>query len=336
MKQALLYKKADNDSVICELCNHQCTLKNNQWGICRVRQNKEGVLYTATYEHIIADHVDPIEKKPLFHFYPGSRSYSIATVGCNFQCRFCQNYNIAQMPRDQGRITGIPTTPDQIVKAALKDKCKTIAYTYTEPTVYFELALETSKIAHKFDIKNVFVSNGYMSNVAIETISPWLDAANIDLKSFDDNFYRKYCGGKLQPVLDNLIQLKKNNVFLEITTLIVTGLNDKDDEIKKTADFIVKELGPETPWHISRFHPTYRLKDRNPTSVETLQNARKIGIDAGLHYVFTGNVPGDKGESTFCHNCGNLLIDRYGFTIQKNMIKNNACPECQTPVNIVF
>ncbi|KPA09351.1 radical SAM protein [Candidatus Magnetomorum sp. HK-1] len=336
MKEALLYQKIDKDKVICNLCNHQCTLKNNQWGICRVRQNKEGILYTWTYDRIIAEHVDPIEKKPLFHFFPGSKSYSIATAGCNFQCRFCQNYNIAQMPRDHGQISGIPMTPDQIVQTALRDGCKTIAYTYTEPTIYFELALETAQIAHKYDIKNVFVSNGYMSADAIKMISPWLDAANIDLKSFDDTFYRKYCGGKLQPVLDNLIRLKKNKVFLEITTLIVTGLNDDPEVLKKTADFIVQELGSDTPWHISRFHPTYRLKDRNATSIETLQNARKIGMDAGLRYVFTGNVPGDKGESTFCHKCGKLLIDRYGFTIQSNMIQNNACPDCQTPVNIVF
>jgi len=336
MKEALLYEKRAEKTVQCHLCNHECIIQNGRFGICLVRQNKDGILYTHVFDRIIAEHVDPIEKKPLFHFLPGSKSYSVATVGCNFKCRFCQNANIAQMPADQGQITGMHLTPEQVVQTAICNRCKSISFTYTEPTIYFEFALETAKKAHEQNIKTIFVSNGYMSKDAIKMISPFLDAANIDLKSFNDHFYKKYCGGRLQPVLENLVSLKENNVFVEITTLVVTGLNDDPNEIKQSADFIINELGPETPWHLSRFHPTYRLKDRPSTSIETLQRSRKIGIDAGLHYVFTGNVPGDRGESTFCHQCGQLLIDRFGFTIQKNYLDDCQCPNCQTPVNIIF
>jgi pyruvate formate lyase activating enzyme len=336
MKEALLYEKSKDNSVKCCLCNHKCTIGNGQFGICHVRQNKDGILYTHVYDRIVAEHIDPIEKKPLFHFLPGSKSYSVATVGCNFKCRFCQNANIAQMPADQGQISGMHLTPDQVVQTAANNDCKSISFTYTEPTIYFEFALETAKKAHEKNIKNIFVSNGYMSKDAITTIGPWLDAANVDLKSFNNHFYVKYCGGKLTPVLDNLVTLKDNNVFVEITTLLVTELNDDPKEIKQAADFIVKELGPETPWHLSRFHPTYRLKDRPSTPIETLQRSRKIGMDAGLHYVFTGNVPGDTGESTFCHQCGKLLIDRFGFRIQRNDLDGSICPNCQTPINIVL
>ncbi|ETR70379.1 MAG: pyruvate formate lyase activating enzyme [Candidatus Magnetoglobus multicellularis str. Araruama] len=335
MKEALLYEKIKNDRVICHLCNHQCTIQKGRFGICNVRQNKDGILYTHVYDRIIAEHIDPIEKKPLFHFLPGSKSYSVATVGCNFKCRFCQNANIAQMPSDQGQITGMQLSPQQVVQTAINNRCKSISYTYTEPTIYFEFALDTARKAHDHDIKNVFVSNGFMSTDAIKMIGPYLDAANIDLKSFDDKFYRNYCGGKIQPVLDNLVTLKENNVFIEITTLIITGLNDQPETIQNSAEFIVSKLGADTPWHLSRFHPTYRLQDRPATPVKTLQHARQIGMDAGLHYVFTGNVPGDKGESTFCHQCGKLLIDRFGFSIQSIVLENNQCPNCQTPVNIV-
>jgi len=336
MKEALLYEKRAEKAVQCRLCNHECIIQDGRFGICMVRQNKDGILYTHVFDRIVAEHVDPIEKKPLFHFIPGSTSYSVATVGCNFKCRFCQNANIAQMPADQGQISGMTLTPQQIVKTAISNRCKSISFTYTEPTIYFEFALETAKQAHEQNIKNIFVSNGYMSKDAIKTISPWLDAANIDLKSFNDLFYKKYCGGKLQPVLENLVRLKENNVFVEITTLVVTGLNDDPNEIKQSADFIVNELGPDTPWHLSRFHPSYRLKDRPATSIETLQRSRKIGMDAGLHYVFTGNVPGDKGESTFCHQCGQLLIDRFGFHILKNYLEDCQCPNCHTPIHIVM
>jgi len=335
MKKALLYEPQENGNVICHLCHHQCVIKNDHWGICKVRQNKKGTLFTWVYDRIIAEHVDPIEKKPLFHFLPGSKSYSVATAGCNFQCQFCQNSSIAQMPRDQGRISGIPMTPGQIVQSARNQHCQSISFTYTEPTIYFELALETAKKAHEQGIKNVFVSNGYMSEEAITMIAPFLDAANIDLKSIENSFYKKYCGARLQPVLDNLILLKNSGVFLEITTLLITGLNDNPQKIKKAAAFIAKELGKDTPWHISRFHPTYRMKDRPATSVTSLQTARQIGMDVGLQYVYTGNIPGDEGESTFCHHCGALLIERYGFTIQKNIIDDQQCPKCQTPVNIV-
>ncbi|CAN2047346.1 pyruvate formate lyase activating enzyme [Candidatus Magnetomoraceae bacterium gMMP-1] len=335
MKEALLYESLDKKKVKCNLCNHRCVIKNGKRGICMVRENQDGVLQSLVYGKLIAQHIDPIEKKPLFHFMPGTQSYSVASVGCNFKCRFCQNADIAQMPADKKMIVGDLASPEDVVNAAEKSGCKSIAYTYTEPTVYFEFALDTAKLAHQKGIKNVFVTNGYMSPEAIETISPWLDAANVDLKSFSNDFYKKICGAKLKPVLNTLKLMKSLGIFVEVTTLLITGLNDDPKELTELVDFIVKSLGPETPWHVSRFHPCYRLTDRPATSVESLKMARQIGMERGLQHVFVGNVPGDNSESTFCYSCGKLLIDRWGFFVKKNLIKDGKCPDCGAFINIV-
>ncbi|CAN2041398.1 pyruvate formate lyase activating enzyme [Candidatus Magnetomoraceae bacterium gMMP-15] len=335
MKEALLYESLDKKKVKCNLCNHRCVIKNGKRGICMVRENQDGVLQSLVYGKLIAQHIDPIEKKPLFHFMPGTQSYSVASVGCNFKCRFCQNADIAQMPADKKMIVGDLASPEDVVNAAEKSGCKSIAYTYTEPTVYFEFALDTAKLAHQKGIKNVFVTNGYMSPEAIETISPWLDAANVDLKSFSNDFYKKICGAKLKPVLNTLKLMKSLGIFVEVTTLLITGLNDDPKELTELVDFIVKSLGPETPWHVSRFHPCYRLTDRPATSVESLKMARQIGMERGLQHVFVGNVPGDNSESTFCYSCGKLLIDRWGFFVKKNLIKDGKCPDCGALINIV-
>ena len=327
--QAYLYETLKDKKVRCVLCNHRCIIKDGRRGICGVRENKDGTLLTLVYGSLIARNIDPIEKKPLFHLLPGSLSYSIATVGCNFRCLFCQNADIAQMPSDyRGMITGDSSTPEDVVNTAVKEKCKSIAYTYTEPTVFFEFAHDTAKLANKKELYNVFVTNGYMTAEAIEMISPYLDAANVDLKAFNDDFYKKYCSAKLEHVTNTLQTMKHRGIFLEITTLLIPGLNDDKDELKDLASFIAKSLGPETPWHISRFHPTYKLTNRPPTPVKTLVMAREIGINAGLRYVYTGNVSGENGEKTFCYHCKRLLIDRWGYTIGKNLIENGRCPHC--------
>jgi pyruvate formate lyase activating enzyme len=329
MREALLYASLKEDRVQCNLCNHRCIIKEGRRGICNVRENRNGKLQTLVYDKVIASHIDPIEKKPLFHFFPGSLSYSVATVGCNFRCRFCQNADIAQMATDHdGRIMGNPVSPADIVDGALKGGCKTIAYTYTEPTVFFELAFETSKLAHKKGVKNVFVTNGYMSAEALDMISPFLDAANVDLKAFSDDFYKTQCSAKLAPVMETLKRMKALDIFVEVTTLLIPGLNDDPGELKELAGFIANDLGDETPWHISRFHPTYRLIDRPATPLASLLNARDIGIKAGLKYVYTGNVPGESGESTFCYNCGEKLIFRRGFYVATNRVTHNQCPDC--------
>lgn len=337
--EAFLYDTLDGSKVKCNLCNHRCVINEGKRGKCNVRENRSGKLETLVYGKLIARHIDPIEKKPIFHLAPGSLSYSIATVGCNFKCRFCQNADIAQLlsrqlPLDtNGMIQGTFFTPEEIVNDAKNNNCKTIAYTYTEPTVYFEFAYETAKRAHEKGIKNVFVTNGYMTAEAIEMISPWLDAANVDLKAYTDKFYRELCGARLEHVKETLKLMKSRGIFVEVTTLLIPGLNDDKTEIENMASFLVNNLGAGTPWHISRFHPTFELTDRPGTPLETLVMAREIGIKAGLRYVYTGNVPGEKSEDTFCYNCNKILIERRGFNMSKNVIKNSKCPYCDAKID---
>ena len=335
IREALLYDKLDDHRVQCALCAHRCKINSGRRGLCGVRENKDGVLYSLVFGTLIAEHVDPVEKKPFFHVHPSTRSYSIATVGCNFSCEFCQNHEISQMPRSTLMITGEDTAPEVIVDRAKKSACKTIAYTYTEPTVYLETALETAKIACREGLQNVFVTNGFMTPQAIEMISPYLTAANVDLKSFRDEFYKKQCGAKLKPVLDTLKIMKERDIWLEITTLLIPGLNDSLEELKDIAGFI-SSLGPETPWHISRFHPQFKMVRAPPTPISSLHRACHIGKEAGLWYVYSGNVPGDEGENTYCSNCSNLLINRYGYKIVANYLTGNACPECGKKLEGVF
>lgn len=331
MKEALLYDRLEDEKVQCRLCAHRCVIKHNKRGICGVRENNNGNLQTLVYARTIARHVDPVEKKPLFHFQPRSRTYSIATVGCNFSCLFCQNADIAQMPRELKRIMGEEFLPDQVVLAARQSRCRSISYTYTEPTVFFEYAYETARLAKENGLKNIFVTNGYMTPEALDLIHPYLDAANVDLKAFTKDFYKEQCGAKLEPVLDSLRDLKKMGVWLEITTLVIPTMNDSDSELTEIARFI-KGLGADTPWHVSRFHPTYRLTNVQRTPATTLKRAREIGLQEGLRYVYTGNLPGDQGENTLCHQCGQVLIDRFGFASGHYAIKNGRCPDCGTRV----
>lgn len=331
MKEAYLYEKLEDRTVRCSLCNHRCVIREGKKGICGVRENAGGTLVSLVYDKVIARHVDPIEKKPLFHFLPGSRSYSIATAGCNLRCVFCQNADISQMPVDHGQVLGDPMAPEEIVNDALAARSATIAYTYTEPTVYFELALDTARIASRKGVRNVFVSNGYMTEECLREIHPNLHGANVDLKGFTDRFYKEQCGARLDPVLRTLEHMVRTGVWLEVTTLLIPGLNDAEEELRGIARFLAN-LDPGIPWHISRFHPTYRLTSIGPTPPSSLRKAREIGLEEGLQYVYTGNVPGDEGEKTFCHGCGALLIDRYGFTVRKNALKGGACFQCGVKV----
>ena len=332
--EAYLYEPQNDRDVKCNLCNHRCLIRDGRRGICGVRENRSGKLKTLVYGKVIAQHIDPIEKKPLYHLLPGSLSYSIATVGCNFKCLFCQNADIAQLPSDRGgMIIGNSCTPEDVVAGAIKGHCKSIAYTYTEPTVFFEFAYDTAKIAHESGILNVFVTNGYMTAEALQMISPYLDAANVDLKAYDESFYKKYCGAKLAHVKKTLEMMKSQGVFVEVTTLIVPGINDDETQLKALARFLVKSLGAETPWHISRFHPAYKLTDRPVTPVSTLVKARDIGMACGLKYVYLGNVPGENGENTFCYQCGKVIIERWGYQIGKNSVADGRCSFCNAPID---
>ena len=332
MKEALFYRKGNNQEVHCFLCFHCCTIQPGKTGICGVRENREGVLYSLVYGTAISEAVDPIEKKPLFHFYPGSQSFSIATVGCNFKCLHCQNSSISQMPRDERRIAGNDLPPATIVKLTDKFSCRSISYTYTEPTVYFEYAYDTACLAREARLTNVFVTNGYTGPEALTAIGPYLDAANIDLKSFSETFYRTVCGAKLQPVLDTIALYHKLGIWIEITTLTIPGHNDSDDELRAIARFI-KGLDERIPWHITAFHPTYRMTDQTRTPVSTLKRAREIGFGEGLRYVYQGNIPGEEGENTFCYSCKKLLIQRLGFTIAENRIADGSCPYCMATID---
>ncbi len=332
--EAYLYEPLKDKKVKCNLCSHRCIIKDGERGICGVRENRSGVLESLVYGRLIAKHIDPIEKKPLFHFLPGSISYSIATVGCNFKCLFCQNADISQMASNHnGMIIGDYCSPEDVVDAAEKGNCKSIAYTYTEPTVFFEFAFDTAKLAHAKGIKNVFVTNGYMTSEAVHMISPYLDAANVDLKAFNKRFYKEVVKARLEPVKETLKLMKSLGIFVEVTTLLIPGLNDDKKELEKLALFLVKSLGSGTPWHVSAFYPTYRLTDRPPTPVESLVMAREIGIKAGLKYVYIGNVPSENGENTFCYKCGKILINRLGFSIIKNVLKNSRCPYCGSQID---
>ncbi len=335
MKEAMFQDRQEGSKVRCGLCAHRCLILDGKRGLCGVRENRGGVLYSLVYDKIIAQNIDPIEKKPFFHFQPGSRSFSIATAGCNFRCKHCQNADISQLPRDRGgAIVGESITPKEIVAAAKSTGCASIAYTYTEPTIFFELAYDTAKLAAEAGLKNVFVTNGYITPEALTEMRPYLHGANIDLKGFTEEFYKKICGARLQPVLEAIRLYKEYGIWIEITTLVIPGHNNSEQELGEIARFI-KSAGADIPWHVSRFHPTYRLTDAPRTPVKTLQQARKIGIEAGLRYVYEGNVPGE-GETTLCWKCGREIITRIGYTVQENHVRQGKCGFCGAAIDGVW
>jgi pyruvate formate lyase activating enzyme len=351
-QDAVLWEPAEGGRVQCRLCNFHCLIGEGKLGHCYVRKNIGGKLYSLNYDKVCAANPDPIEKKPLFHFQPGSRSFSIAAIGCNFRCEFCQNWQISQAAvarasspwnhgqseddvqgRDALATYGEAIPPEQIVAGALRTGCKSIAYTYTEPTIFMELCNDCARPAKERGLANVFVSNGYMTREAIDFAADWLDAINVDLKAFSDEYYKRLCVARLQPVLDSISYIAQHTrIWLEVTTLLLPGENDSEDELRRLADFLVSEAGPDVPWHISRFYPQYKHTDSGPTPLQTMRRAEAIGKAAGLRYVYLGNVPGTTSENTYCYSCGRILIERVGYQIAANHIQDSKCPDCGTQI----
>lgn len=327
-KEAMFYEKLENRKVHCHLCAHQCKISDGNFGVCGVRQNMDGTLYTLSYGATIARNVDPVEKKPLYHFLPGTLAFSVATIGCNFHCGFCQNWQISQVSQDRNpqAVRGTPCTPEELVAEAARRRCASIAYTYTEPTIFFEYALDTATLATESGIRNIFVTNGYMSGRALEKIAPYLDAANVDLKAWNRDYYKRLCKARLDPVLDTIRHMRALGIWLEITTLIIPGENDSPEEIEGLTHFLA-EVGVGIPWHISRFHPDYRLLDHRVTPFQTLEQAGQIGKRTGLRYIYLGNVPAD--NDTRCYACGETVVhrgsSRHGASVN---LPGGKCPSC--------
>lgn len=319
--------EAQEGAVKCSLCHQQCRIRSGKRGLCAVRENQDGKLMTLVYGNLIAANRDPIEKKPFFHFLPGSLAYSIATVGCNFTCLHCQNADISQLPRETGQIPGSFVPPKEVVAAAKAEGCRSIAYTYSEPTIFFEYAFDVASLARMGGLRNVFVSNGYIGEEAGQKIIPFLDGINVDLKG-DDQFYRKVCGAKLEPVQHNIERFWKEGIWVEVTTLIIPGYNDSEQALTGIAEFLAG-VSPDIPWHVSAFYPMHKMLDVPATGIESLHLALKIGRRAGLRYVYAGNVPGES-ENTICSGCGEVLIRRQGYRVTKNSLEEGHCGKCGT------
>jgi pyruvate formate lyase activating enzyme len=337
MKEAMFYEKLTENRVKCLLCNHHCVIKPNGRGICGVRENQGGTLYSLVYGRLVSANLDPIEKKPLFHFLPGTTSFSIATVGCNFQCAHCQNWQISQFPHlfPQKEMPGDTFSPEEVVQNALAAGASSISYTYVEPTIFYEFAYDCAVLARQKGLKNVFVSNGYMSEAVTRHIAPVLDAINIDIKGFTEGFYHEICKARLQPVLENVKLFHELGVWVEVTTLIIPGKNDSPSELEAIAQFIAG-ISPNMPWHVSAFYPAYKMLDTPSTKASTLVQAREIGLKNGLNFVYVGNILNEEGETTRCPHCKTVLIRRMGYKIIQNLIQDGECPQCKTPVPGVY
>ncbi len=328
MPTALLYEKLPDRSVRCQLCRHRCSIAVGKRGRCRIRENQGGVLAALADSLVVAEQIDPIEKKPLFHLLPGSRSYSLASVGCNFKCLHCQNAAIAQYDdQDSGILPGRQLDPAEAVRRALAGNCRSVAYTYTEPTVWFEYALATARLAAEAGLYNIFVTNGYITPEALTMIAPVLHAANIDLKGFSADFYHRVCGAKLSEVLDCIRDYRRRGIWIELTTLVIPGENDDQQQLNGIARFIAEELGPDTPWHVSRFFPCHRMLDHPPTPLTSLERAVEAGERAGLRYVYEGNVSTGR-EQTNCPHCGALVVGRSGYAITRLNLRDGSCGSC--------
>lgn len=330
MIKALLGEPLENNVVRCHLCAHECRIAAGKSGICRVRKNLAGELFSLNADRVVAANIDPIEKKPLYHFLPGSSSFSIAAMGCNFSCRFCQNHAIS-MVDDEMAVQGDLIPPEQLVALARRNRAQSISYTYTEPTVFFELALETARLAREAGLRNVLVSNGYMSARALSMLGPLLDGANIDLKSFSDDFYKKYCSARLGPVLEMIRAMKAMGVWVEVTTLLIPGLNDDRREIVKLIEFL-RGLDPDIPWHVSRFFPHYRLEDIPPTTAASIHAFLQLAEDNGLHFPYGGNLADSRWSDTRCPGCHETLIERRGYHVEVTGLRSGICRFCGAPV----
>lgn len=327
--EAELVRNLRNGALQCRVCEHFCVIPPGEWGKCGVRQHVDGKLLLQVYGHPIAVHLDPIEKKPLYHFLPGSSIYSIGTVGCNFRCPWCQNWEISQFAVSEvGLPRSKPLSPEMVVREAQRQKAAAIAYTYNEPTIFFEYTLDIAQLAHAMGLRNVYVSNGFMSREALERLVPYLDAINIDLKGFSEGFYREYCSARLEPVKRNIADLVRDSrVWVEVTTLLIPGLNDSDEELRAAAEWMV-QLNPDIPWHFSAFFPAYHMTDRLPTPLSTLLRAAHIAREAGMRYVYLGNVRDTEFSQTRCPHCATLLIRRSGYWTQALWREPGRCHAC--------
>lgn len=334
LKEALFYQKLSDKVVQCQLCPRRCAIPNNLRGFCGVRENHDGTLYTLVYAKPVAVHIDPIEKKPLFHFLPSSSAFSVATAGCNLKCKFCQNWQISQGRPEQLDYTYIE--PADLIKKAKESGCASIAYTYSEPTIFYEYMLETAKLAKEQGIRNIMHSCGYINEEPLRQLAKYLDGANIDLKGFTNDYYVKMTEATLEPVLKSLLILKESGVHLEITNLLLPGYNDDADTLKKMCLWIKENLGQDTPLHFSRFFPMYKLTSLNPTPVEALEKAREVAVSCGLRYVYIGNIPEHSAENTICPYCKSLLVERRGYFIVQNNIENGRCKYCKKEISGVW
>lgn len=329
--KAWLSKELKNGKVLCEACSQACVLSEGEYGICGVRMVEDGELKLLVYGLAAAVNVDPVEKKPMFHFLPKTRAFSVGTVGCNFSCKFCQNYDISQYPKEhKHEIVGRELSPEYLVELAIGNRCDSIAYTYNEPIVFFEYTYDTAKIAHEKGLKNIYVTSGYETHKAIDLLAPYIDGMNIDIKSFSNEFYKEICGARLKPVLDAVTYAHEKGIWVEITTLLIPGKNDSDEEIRGIARFIA-DLDTSIPWHLSAFHPTYKMLDTPRTPESTLLRAYKIGREEGLKYLYIGNVDNEDYESTYCPNCKNRVIDRSGNIgqfVKNELNEEGICPYC--------
>ena len=333
IKEVVLFDRLPDNKVKCNVCSHRCTIAEGKLGVCRTRQNRNGKIYTLIYNTVSSEAVDPIEKKPLYHFLPGTKSYSLGTIGCNFRCMHCQNWNISQVTLEEAWTKEI--TPEEAIKRALATGCKSIAWTYNEPAIWHEYTYDSAVLAKKAGLKTIYVTNGYITPEALRRIAPYLDAFRVDIKSFSDDFYRKICGARLAPVLESTKLAKELGMHIETITLIIPTKNDSPEEITQIVRWVRDNLGVDTPMHFTRFYPMYKMDDLYPTPTETLEMAHDIAKKEGMKFVYTGNVPGHKYENTYCPKCNALLIDRAGFRVSAIKIKDGKCSECGEAVPIV-
>lgn len=334
-REALMWEKRDQDAVRCNLCPNYCMLKPGKIGKCGARKNEKGVLTTLVYGGLSAMTPDPIEKKPFFNYWPGSGAFSISSVGCTLHCKNCQNFHISQKIAENFQLEEV--TAEEVVEGAIKAQCRSIAYTYNEPLTFYEFIIDCSKLAHSKGLLTLLVTNGYITLKALEPLIPSIDAANVDIKGMTDKFYKEICGvPHVKPILDAIKYMKDHGIHIEITNLVIPGYNDSTEDFRVLAEWVLKELGPDAPLHFSRFHPLYELSHLQPTPVETLIEARKVARDIGLHYVYCGNVPGESGENTYCPKCGNMVVGRMGFSINKwDLDEKKQCKKCGTPIAII-
>lgn len=333
IKEAMFYEKLGDNKVHCNLCNHRCIIAQGKRGFCRVRENRDGTLYTLIYGTVSSEAVDPIEKKPLFHFYPGTLSYSLGTIGCNFRCKHCQNWTISQAGIDEAN--SIEILPEKAISRAIASGSKTIAWTYNEPTIWYEYTYDCAKLAKEAGLGTIYVTNGYITPEALKSISPYLDAYRVDIKAFTEEFYKNVCSAKLAPVLESAKLARELGMHVEVINLIIPTLNDSPRELRELSKWVHDNIGEDTPLHFTRFHPNYKMQDLPQTPVATLETAYRIARDEGIRFVYLGNVFGHEYESTYCPKCGELLIRRGFFEVGKYYITpENKCPSCSEPIPI--